>query len=97
MTEDQLTDERLCWLAVRDQLRDHSERKSSGGLFALMPLGRAARIREKADEMMHEYAFAVDDASRQLKPEERQVLRQTGQVPGWFMSDVQRRAATQGR
>jgi hypothetical protein len=97
MTQEKLTDERLCWLAVRDQLRDQSERSSSGGVFGLFSLGRARRIREKADELMHEYAFAVDDASRELKPEERHILRQTGQVPAWFLPDVERRMSAQGR
>ena len=37
---------------------------------------------------MGDYAFAVDDVARTLSAEERQTLRETGQVPDWFLGKV---------
>lgn len=100
MNGPKLTDERLCWLAVRDELR----RKARGrGVVALMRIlaaspGRGRRLRSDdanelvADRMRH-YAFAVDELAERLDPQERQVLRQTGRVPAWFLGQVEQRAA----
>lgn len=37
------------------------------------------------------YAVAVDEVARQLNPEERRTLRQTGAVPPWFVDRVEER------
>ncbi|TDT98710.1 hypothetical protein EDD99_6941 [Streptomyces sp. 846.5] len=42
---------------------------------------------------MADYAIAVDEASNQLSPDERLHLRSTGEVPDWFLADVEQRAA----
>ncbi|MEV4556001.1 hypothetical protein AB0K51_03265 [Kitasatospora sp. NPDC049285] len=100
-----LTDERLCWLAVRDRLGKKARRVGPfGWLLALTAAsggrqgGTAAGIagdmrREGSSGRMHDYAFAVDAASERLSAEERGRLRATGEVPEWFLADVERRAA----
>lgn len=92
-----LTIERLCWLATRDQL-DRKARKlgAMGWIFVLGSRGGArgaadARNDERTDKMA-DYAVAVDAAAAELSAEERQVLRATGAVPEWFIPDVERRA-----
>ncbi|GAA4209545.1 hypothetical protein [Actinocatenispora rupis] len=99
-----LTDERLCWLAVRDHCARRSRRRGVLGWLTLLATasrgggsGRAGTAmvgEEQRDAMtgkMGDYAFAVDDAARTLRPDERAHLRATGEVPDWFLADVERR------
>lgn len=121
MAREQMSDERLCWLAVRDRLPGQA-----GGLQALaavvplvvlVALGYLAaggagaffgailgcvgalvvtrwygRLR---DRQRQAYSFAVHDTVADLSPAERDHLRQTGQVPDWFLDRVvQRRRST---
>ncbi|MFD0529595.1 hypothetical protein ACFQ1I_26505 [Kitasatospora arboriphila] len=97
-----VTDERLCWLAVREQVGKKARKPGLLGwlqvLGTIMGGGQGARIggdmrREAAASKMTHYTFAVDDAARALTAEERQHLRSTGEVPDWFLADVERRAA----
>jgi hypothetical protein len=93
-----LTDDRLCWLAVRD----HVEKKTSKvGLFGWMSAMGARRgggrmsgdmRREKMSDEKMDYAIAVDEAAQQLTVTEKDHLRATGEVPGWFLADIDRRA-----
>ena len=48
--------------------------------------------REGRSDKMGDYAIAVDAASGTLTAEERRHLRATGEVPDWFLPDVERRA-----
>jgi hypothetical protein len=102
-----LTDDRLCWLAIREQLSKKAHKVGPFGWLTALGAGavsrrsgRAARTaaridgdmrREAASGKMMDYAFAVDDASGSLTPDERQHLRATGEVPEWFLADVERR------
>jgi hypothetical protein len=98
MNRERVTDERLCWLAVRDQL--HSKARGGGLVTVLRLFGagrrRAGMARDVAGEMISErlmdYGVAVDDLASQLDAEERQTLRLTGQVPAWFLPRVEERA-----
>jgi hypothetical protein len=49
--------------------------------------------RDQASDRAMDYAFAVDGAAEQLNADERRHLRATGQVPGWFIGDVEQRVA----
>ncbi|MFF3948890.1 hypothetical protein ACFYYN_29265 [Streptomyces sp. NPDC001902] len=93
-----VTDERLCWLIVRDDLRKRTGKLRFFGwftvLFSRTPGGAAMGgdlRREYASDKMTDYAPAVDDAAQKLSPEEREHLRVAGEVPDWFMDDVERR------
>lgn len=97
-----VSDDRLCWLAVRDSL-DKKARKLS--LFSVLAIiGSASRSRgaarlggtarrDEASDKLADYAFAVDAAANNLTLEERRHLRATGEVPAWFVPDVEQRAA----
>jgi hypothetical protein len=94
--------ERLCWLAVRDQLARRGRVNPLLTVFrigslAWMPLrGRAAGPdadwlgADPVSGRMRSFAFAVHDVARQLTAAERQQLRRTGQVPDWFVPAVYR-------
>ncbi len=57
-------------------------------------MGAARDMRgDMVSDRLANYAIAVDELAGQLSPEERQTLRQTGQVPAWFLGRVQERAA----
>ena len=96
-----LTDERLCWLAVRDHLDRKSRRLGVAGWVNILLGGRARGGTRAAGElrrsqrvdMMGDYGFAVSDAAQQLTAEERTRLRERGEVPDWFLADVERRYA----
>lgn len=96
-----LTDERLCWLAVREHLDRKSSKLGVMGLLNIFLGGRsrggtraAGDIRRgKHDDMMGDYGFAVSDAAQQLTGAERTRLREHGEVPDWFLADVERRFA----
>jgi hypothetical protein len=82
-----LTDERLAWMAAQA----HCEKKSFAPppgyvLMLIVSLGQVARTyRAKAKETLHDYAFAVDDLTRRLTPDERTALRTKGTLPDWFL------------
>ncbi|MEU5388189.1 hypothetical protein ACFVT9_18865 [Kitasatospora cineracea] len=100
-----LPDDRLCWLAVRDQVGRRAARPGAfGWLTALFAArgGRAGRQaaglagdlrRDRTSGRLHEYAFAVDGAAETLTAEERAHLRATGEVPERFLAEVERRVA----
>jgi hypothetical protein len=91
-------DERLCWLAVRDELARRSRRGAlwfvltlATGTLGMFGGGHAAETRRGwASSRLAGYAFAVDAAASKLTAEERRVLRATGQVPRWFLAEVDR-------
>lgn len=99
-----VSDERLCWLIVRDDLRKKTSRLRFFGWFTIL-FSRSSGIaamggdlrREYASERMTAYALAVDDAAQKLSPEERKHLRAAGEVPDWFMADVERRYQAIGK
>ncbi|MEU1620011.1 hypothetical protein ABZ479_22260 [Streptomyces sp. NPDC005722] len=93
-----VTDERLCWLVVRDELRKKAGRlRVFGWITVLFSRNDGATTtggdlrREYASDRMADYTLAVDDAAQGLSPEERRYLRAVGEVPEWFMADVERR------
>ena len=95
-----VSDDRLCWLSVRDSLDKKARKLGFFGFLAVMGgrtrggarLGGSAR-RDEASDKLADYAFAVDAAANNLTLEERRHLRSTGEVPAWFLSDVEQRAA----
>ena len=103
--EHHLTDERLAWLAVRDQIARKANR--AGLLDRLRAsLGRERfylhdgrvfdtgnPVHERANAKMSAYALAVDDVAQLLNAEERRTLRATGRVPEWFLDRVDQRYA----
>jgi len=90
-----LRDERLCWLAVEEKLRRRSMR-GTGFFIGLSSLVRSADVafgapgtaRGFASAKMRKYAVAVDIVAMRLNPQEREVLRTTGEVPDWFLDEV---------
>jgi hypothetical protein len=99
-----VTDERLCWLAVRDYCAKKSGKRGFFGWLGLFVAasGRGNRgatatgiandsYRGGRSDKMGDYAFAVDDAARTLSKDERAHLRATGEAPDWFLADVERR------
>lgn len=99
-----LSDERLCWLAVREHCERRARKLGPFGWFAALTAGSTWRGRNNAalggdvrrddsSDKLGDYGFACDDAARTLKPAEREHLRQTGEVPDWFLADVERRYA----
>ncbi|SEK33412.1 hypothetical protein [Streptacidiphilus jiangxiensis] len=93
-----LNDDRLCWLAVRDHVDMRSRRVGLMGWINALGarrggggLGGDTRREGMSDQKM-DYAIAVDRASEQLTQDERLHLRATGEVPDWFLADIDRRA-----
>jgi hypothetical protein len=94
-----VTDERLCWLIVREDLRKRTGKLGALGWFTVLFGGRTpsrARLggdlrREHASGKMVDYSVAVDAAAQTLSGDERKHLRAVGEVPDWFMADVERR------
>jgi hypothetical protein len=94
------TDERLAWLAMRDYVTKRTRPSilmrivGAGSTLADTHYGDRVPVpRSEAHEMAsikaQNYAFAVDDAARELTPAECVVLRSTGQLPDWFIARVE--------
>jgi hypothetical protein len=105
-----LSDERLCWLAVKPQLDKKAGKLGLSGWLSALAGGRAAgrggaaaaRLggdlgRDKRSDKLGDYAIAVDEAAQRLSREERTRLRATGQVPDWFLAEVESRAKELGK
>jgi hypothetical protein len=75
---------------VRDQLARRVSRRPKVIVAYLMGSLMNRERHEAEGRGLASYAFAVDDAAVRLSPEERQVLRTTGRVPGWFLDEVER-------
>jgi len=93
-----LTDERLCWLAMRDYVDEKSRKVGLFRLFTYLGSGRRGGTRagsdmrrEQTSGVKIDYALAVDQAADKLSYDERLHLRATGEVPDWFVEDVERR------
>jgi hypothetical protein len=100
-----LSDGRLCWLAVSEYVDKQSRKQGVFGWFVLLAGAGVRRTGrgsggalqggsmrgEEMSEKKADYALAVDDAAEALSPDERRRLRSTGQVPDWFLGDVERR------
>ncbi|GAA2744941.1 hypothetical protein [Kitasatospora cinereorecta] len=95
-----VTDERLAWLLVRDELSRRTEKTPWWSLLRFLHAARgrhglatqAGGMQQEATSgRMADYALAVDDAAETLSAEERRTLRETSTLPGWFMDDVERR------
>jgi hypothetical protein len=100
-----MTDGRLAWLAVRDQLFNRARPASL--LARLLRRGRrSSRIRRNAKlldaegwvaadvgDKMGDYALAVDEVASHLSAQERLRLRETGTVPEWFLDAVEQEVA----
>jgi hypothetical protein len=100
MSVPKLRDERLAWLAVRDELSRRS-RSAFVTFFAFLAgggaiprfLGSRASIaselkRERITGKMMRYSIAVDRVAARLNKDERTHLRETGRVPAWFLERV---------
>jgi len=98
MAPAKVRDERLAWLAVRDDLA----RRSRGGPFTFLRrvLGNITPTRggfgtdltvPAVSRRMRRYSFAVHDVAQRLDAGEREVLRTTGRVPDWFLGAVTQR------
>jgi hypothetical protein len=85
-----MRDERLCWLAVRDQLARRVSRRPKVMVTYLLGYLMNAERHEAEERGLAAYSFAVNDAAAKLSPEERQVLRTSGEVPDWFLGEVER-------
>ncbi len=91
MATPQLTDERLAWLAVRDEVQELCKPAAVVRILRVIIRRRAVDRgiqNEITDDKMRVYAIAVDELSRRLTREDRLVLRSTGKVPEWFMPTV---------
>jgi hypothetical protein len=97
VAEVSLQDERLAWLAIRDELRETCTQlpglrliRIFGGLNRshTSHLARRALSEDLAELQMTKYALAADDLVRRFTHEERQLLRETGRVPEWYFSTV---------
>jgi hypothetical protein len=85
-----LRDERLAWLAVRDELTRRVRRRRMWDTFISLGMAPAA-TREWESQRLGRYALKVDRLARDLSESERRVLRETGQAPAWFLPAVLRR------
>jgi hypothetical protein len=91
-------DERLAWLAVRDELARRSRdrpltflRRIFGNLSPT-PKGFGQDTTAPATgRRMRRWSFAVFDVAQRLDAGEREVLRATGHVPDWFLDAVRQR------
>lgn len=114
MRAERLSDDQLCWHAVRDQARRRTARVGwstaaaielpaillgllLGGLWGGVILATFAApiavtalriIRDVRAKRMKSYLFATTDTARELAPEERARLRETGRLPPWFVERV---------
>ncbi len=98
MTTADVRDDRLAWLAIRDDLDRRSRRNPLAALLTVTgntgggdPLGN--RWSEIRTTRMALYWSAVTDVTERLNEAERRTLRRTGAVPGWFLAAVLRRYA----
>jgi len=98
MTRPKVRDERLAWLAVRDELARRSRRRPL--TFLRRILGNLAPTSKGfgqdatapvAGRRMRRWSVAVFDVAQRLNPGEREVLRATGRVPDWFLDAVRQR------
>jgi hypothetical protein len=92
VTVPNLRDERLCGLAVRDELRRRS-RRTPGHVLSMAMIGLVGWFgndtkHEHLSRRMEFYSLAVDSVARRLSAAERATLRATGQVPTWFLAEV---------
>lgn len=91
-----LRDERLAWLAVRDELNRRADRGPKARVMRLLGgLPRGAMARDVGGDrrkgVLMRYSLAVHDTAQLLSPDERRVLRESGQVPPWFLDAVTQR------
>jgi hypothetical protein len=98
MAPPKVRDERLAWLAVRDELA----RRSRRGPFTFLRrvfgnlaptgtgLGTDVTVPSR-NRRMRRYSFAVHDVAQRLDAREREALRTTGRVPDWFLDAVVKR------
>jgi hypothetical protein len=95
--------ERLCWLAVRNQLARRERRNPVMPAWWVRSMARAGRgscrslpdaewlSADLTSKRVASFGFAVYDVAQELSVAERQVLRSTGKVPDWFLPAVHRR------
>jgi hypothetical protein len=89
MAPPRLRDERLCWLAIRDDLARLTRRRRM--LDTFLTGGFAPKlVRDWESQRLATYSFAVHRTASRLSDEERQALRVTGRVPDWFLAAVLR-------
>jgi hypothetical protein len=98
MAHAKVRDERLAWLAVRDELARRSRNRPLTFLRRIFgnmsPTSKGFGVDTTApatSRRMRRWSFAVHDVAQRLDTQERHVLRTTGQVPDWFMDAVRQR------
>jgi hypothetical protein len=97
MTMPNMQDERIAWLAVREQLREASTTARGLRLMRFVrgisrsPSGyeTVESVRDDIIErQMIKYAIAADKLVAKFTIEERFMLRATGQVPAWYLGAI---------
>jgi len=89
-----LSDGRLAWLAAKSYCEQRARKAASRGWFGeILAGGRgtATLRRERYQDAMGDYGFAVDDVSRKLTADDRAALRAANVLPAWFLPEVDRR------
>ena len=98
MAPRKVRDERLAWLAVRDELARRSRnrpltflRRIFGNLAPTTKGFGQDTTAPVAGRRMRRWSVAVFDVAQRLDAGEREVLRATGRVPDWFLGAVRQR------
>ncbi len=98
MAPPKVRDERLAWLAVRDELARRMRNRPMTFLRRIFgnmtPTTKGFGVDTTApliSRRMRRWSFAVHDVAQRLDAQERQVLRTTGRVPDWFLDAARKR------
>jgi hypothetical protein len=98
MAPPKVRDERLAWLAVRDELARRSRdrpltflRRIFGNMAPTAKGFGTDATAPVTSRRMRRWSFAVYDVAQRLDAREREVLRTTGRVPDWFLGAVRQR------
>jgi hypothetical protein len=97
MTMPNLQDERIAWLAVRDELRSRAIKTRGVGLMRFVRgINRSESgyrtVEGVRDDMvetrMMKFAVAADELVAKFSIEERFMLRAVGRVPEWYLDAI---------
>jgi hypothetical protein len=98
MAPPKVRDERLAWLAVRDELARRSRnrpltfvRRIFGNLTPTSKGFGHDTTAPVTGRRMRRWSVAVHEVAQRLDAGERDVLRTTGRVPDWFLDAVRQR------
>lgn len=95
MAQAKVRDERLAWLAVRDELARRSRnrpltfvRRIFGNLAPTTKGFGHDTTAPVTSRRMRRWSVAVHEVAQRLDAGEREVLRATGRVPDWFLDAI---------